>query len=625
MEPFGSDQRGSPPNPLVTDADGFLDPIAACPIYVAAGDISGLRHMLLSQARLALARGEVHRIWPLRQIGTLVLGSEWAAAHLPLTPRELSTMGMSGMFSGQALLAAGSPSRQQATWGGTPSGQFGNRDPASQSRGTPEPTAFQTMGGLGPRSMQSCAPRPTVPPGACPPAPGRPPSHSLNVPPALTREATRRDPATSCNPPAARRTGSDSQGPEPRPRATEPVGRRDNCAPPVAGSRHGPGANAGGSNLGSRRKGPGAGARKDPARRDHRGSHRAPSTTRRIRNRHQTCPVDGCDYRSHAIRRHVYRHFPECYKPNPNVADSVISARVAGLRYLTETFTGQRRGEIQPLVNFLANRWRKGAGAVTPELEDEMRRMCRVTGWPEKPHFTLQPANSPACLIHYRALAFLYNKLTVKQRAAFEARAHLGSPKRSEGASPAPLSDSAGDVAAPVPTPDGEVPSSHPGVCSPVAEAGHSPLQAAEVQGEEPMETSDEEVASSPGVPVTPGLRDGAEEEGLGVVPPPAPSVQVPVATKVESEDPTPSGGSGLNMASPGHPARPRTIKQVVLKQMARATTTPVSEPVLANGTSPRPTLGHSVASGPNGQTGRVRVSAPVRVVDSHAHLDRLE
>ena len=152
-------------------------------------------------------------------------------------------------------------------------------------------------------------------------------------------------------------------------------------------------------------------------------SAQAPSpggAPRRSKPRDQACPVEGCLFKSAWIKRHIYEHFPPVFRPleGEGDPDRLGDIRVTALRYLARTLPGAG-GDLNDLLRYVNRRWRGPCGSVTPEWDVEMRALARYMGWPAPTTFRLQPLDSPAGLMHYRPMSFMWNCLTGQQKEAF--------------------------------------------------------------------------------------------------------------------------------------------------------------------------------------------------------------
>ena len=556
----------------------------------------------------------------------------------------------------------------------------------------PGPVFRQGQGASVPPVVWPRAPRPTVPPGfpapvgMRPPIAGGPPGHlvSADAGPSHSEGTAQRPSAAAPAPPPGPKQGrpnwepahatqgknSDWNTVSYRRRSGGDKGRRG----PNTASTH-PGAGEGHRRLDPPYTGLGTRAQKGPSK-GHREGPNPPSgqvgtqqaapapsrhkSKRAKKSREQPCPVDGCSLRTSRFRRHVYIHFPGCYRPTPGQAERLATRRVQGLHYLAQVLARRRGGSIQGLVRLVNGEWRTKHGLVCDELDEDMRAMCRHMGWPEKPRFTIRPLNSPACLIHPRVLAFLFNRLTKAQRTAFEAEARTipaaqGAPPPEGGAgagssSGGPDNANTPMAAAPPTRPldrPGDPPSEHVEAEAEAVPGEFPPEEPMDVSGPldpmvsavapPPLEHSTDECQAP--APVAPPL-EAPEAEGatpsLSVTPPVLGNTEVKEEEVPSSSKVPPSSGSrqaekGGQAASGSAPPptagtakpRPRQVLQRAVNQLGR--TSSPGRKTTGQVPPPRPSVDRTDPQRPGKRSTQKSVPAPIQVVDSHAHLDRLE
>ncbi|XP_022111688.1 uncharacterized protein LOC110990915, partial [Acanthaster planci] len=163
------------------------------------------------------------------------------------------------------------------------------------------------------------------------------------------------------------------------------------------------------------------GERKDHSeKRMERKRKHSPITTAPKR-RKQSCPIKGCDHTTNKLKWHVYYHLPEYYrisKTTERLQPTYQKLRVIGLVFLSKTLVGETV-TVSDLVSYANRRWTDRGSTISAEVEAEMYTLSIQQGWPRVPEFTLGPINSPAALIHWRPLSFLFNQLNKAQQEEF--------------------------------------------------------------------------------------------------------------------------------------------------------------------------------------------------------------
>jgi len=160
------------------------------------------------------------------------------------------------------------------------------------------------------------------------------------------------------------------------------------------------------------------------------------------------CPVHGCDHQTGKMKWHVYMHLPKEFtiystrdKPEEEFLDR---CRIVGLQYLATAILGPR-STLGDLLRFANDNWDPYERyAVSPEVEEAIRRVHAKVGRGTLYRIVLSPANSVACLLHWRPLAFLYNHLSRVQREGFE---DACSSPRPQGSNPTVGAPSTGSLA----------------------------------------------------------------------------------------------------------------------------------------------------------------------------------
>jgi Tat protein secretion system quality control protein TatD with DNase activity len=133
------------------------------------------------------------------------------------------------------------------------------------------------------------------------------------------------------------------------------------------------------------------------------------------------CPVPECDVpnrytKYHAFDLHVPDVFAE-YRPEGDIS----TLRLAALNMLATYILGST-ATISKLATYLGTCHllkKEGTTVVSPAQDACMRSMCRELNIEEPQVFTLEPLNSPAALVHWRAINQLVAYLTSARRAEF--------------------------------------------------------------------------------------------------------------------------------------------------------------------------------------------------------------
>ena len=85
--------------------------------------------------------------------------------------------------------------------------------------------------------------------------------------------------------------------------------------------------------------------------------------------------------------------------------------RLEGLQIVSELGMGPGK-DIDAAVTFVNEYADLVPSNVTPESAAAMSALCEHSSWPVPNSFSVAPLNSPACLIHWRPLAFLMDQLS---------------------------------------------------------------------------------------------------------------------------------------------------------------------------------------------------------------------
>ncbi|XP_030854779.1 uncharacterized protein LOC105438258 [Strongylocentrotus purpuratus] len=137
-----------------------------------------------------------------------------------------------------------------------------------------------------------------------------------------------------------------------------------------------------------------------------------------LKRRHQRCPMVGCKQTSAYIKRHIQRHLPGIFKAQEIHSgpgfQGVLRRRLAVLRLIARFVIGEGADEFG-LVRLVNSGWQADRPHVTEVELLEMRAMIDQQNW-SRVVPSLQPVNTPAALVHFRPLVFLFNLLSDIQR-----------------------------------------------------------------------------------------------------------------------------------------------------------------------------------------------------------------
>ncbi|XP_053389778.1 uncharacterized metal-dependent hydrolase YcfH-like [Mercenaria mercenaria] len=117
----------------------------------------------------------------------------------------------------------------------------------------------------------------------------------------------------------------------------------------------------------------------------------------------------------HAFKYHVHGIFDERLRPDD---EQVLRGRRNALNQATRWLLG-RPASLDELVTFVViQRMFSTADntEVTPRQEEAMAELCRFLRIPVPDNFVLEPANSPGCLIHWKAVLLIAASLDADER-----------------------------------------------------------------------------------------------------------------------------------------------------------------------------------------------------------------
>lgn len=134
-----------------------------------------------------------------------------------------------------------------------------------------------------------------------------------------------------------------------------------------------------------------------------------------------TCPVPNC-FQTTDLKDHAYKfHLPKIFDVDLPVSDpNLHSMRWKSLRDLT-TFVLSPDAHIEDLLEFFRSKNVMPQEAkITPSMEISMRALCQHQGLQIPHQFSIWPPNSPAILLHWRALLGLLKYVSVRFQKLFK-------------------------------------------------------------------------------------------------------------------------------------------------------------------------------------------------------------
>ncbi|XP_041463689.1 mucin-17-like [Lytechinus variegatus] len=153
-----------------------------------------------------------------------------------------------------------------------------------------------------------------------------------------------------------------------------------------------------------------------------------PTSTKKRKAKKRNCPITGCNARfTGSVRKHIYDHMPVCLRPSSETYTSIRAySQARCLHYFAKHIL--QRDNLPELVSWL-NAKAEGADYqwnLPEDLRFEMENLARHMEWPITDTIKVGPANHPASLLHWRALALLRNGLPENTLKGFELISSLG-------------------------------------------------------------------------------------------------------------------------------------------------------------------------------------------------------
>lgn len=138
-------------------------------------------------------------------------------------------------------------------------------------------------------------------------------------------------------------------------------------------------------------------------------------------NAHVGCPVPGC-YAATNLKHHAFKvHLPKIFDLDLPVSNPDLhSMRWLTLRELTMYILGPD-AQIEDLLQFMRTKnVMPQEATITHSLEVSMKALCQHQGLKIPHQFTMWPPNSPAILLHWRALLGLLQYVTPRFQQQFK-------------------------------------------------------------------------------------------------------------------------------------------------------------------------------------------------------------
>ncbi|MES9882213.1 MAG: TatD family hydrolase [Sedimenticola sp.] len=155
--------------------------------------------------------------------------------------------------------------------------------------------------------------------------------------------------------------------------------------------------------------------RRAPLKRRADASDEGATCAKRIHR--QKCPFDDCPIRARTVKRHaLHDHVPAVF--HDDATEDMLSSfrfqnrRLVGLETLSEMIIGPGANPVKLLRFANRNLILESDTTISDRTRRAMDRLCETAGWPIPRFYTIEPMNSPACLIYWRVMTFLMSRLT---------------------------------------------------------------------------------------------------------------------------------------------------------------------------------------------------------------------
>ena len=131
------------------------------------------------------------------------------------------------------------------------------------------------------------------------------------------------------------------------------------------------------------------------------------------------CPMEGCGEWVTDLRRHcVQAHITEVFRDLGHTGEDIGRVRAFALQTILRVLGGPGGDLFGYSAGLLSAIGCLEGHSVTPVEVAAMREVCRVRGWAIPSEFSLNSPNSPAVLIHWRALIELLGLMPAPRREA---------------------------------------------------------------------------------------------------------------------------------------------------------------------------------------------------------------
>ena len=133
----------------------------------------------------------------------------------------------------------------------------------------------------------------------------------------------------------------------------------------------------------------------------------------------ERCPMEGCgecvtDLRGHCVQTHI----PGVFRDLGCTGEDIGRVRASALQTILRVLGGSGGDLFGYVAGLLSTIGCLEGHSVKPVEVAAMREVCRVRGWEIPVGFSLNPPNSPAVLIHWRALIELLGLMPAPRREA---------------------------------------------------------------------------------------------------------------------------------------------------------------------------------------------------------------
>ena len=148
-------------------------------------------------------------------------------------------------------------------------------------------------------------------------------------------------------------------------------------------------------------------------------------TKKAKKGRPSMCPLPNCNRSTRKLKEHATLHFPTVLRENTNLEfeeSELQNLRHRSLETLVQYVLGPN-GTLPDLVKYLNEQETlpdTNLTVISPHCLQRMISLSHHKKWKIPEIFSLNPVNSPACLLHWRILLILLRKLTDQERESFQ-------------------------------------------------------------------------------------------------------------------------------------------------------------------------------------------------------------